>query len=130
MKAEGLPATAATKLDDLVERYHLVERRRAQLEEVLLALAGDERAPTTVRDPARAIDIHLADSLVALEVEAVHAARRIADLGAGAGFPGLALAVALPATELCLVESHARKCAFIAGLIARAEVSNARVVGA
>lgn len=128
VKAEGLPATASAKLDGLVERYHLGERQRAQLEEILLTLAIDERAPTTVRDPARAVDIHLADSLVALEVEAIPSAKRITDLGAGAGFPGLALAVGLPAAELCLVESQARKCAFIEGLLARAEVSNACVV--
>jgi len=130
VKAEGLPATASAKLDDLVERYHLGESQRAQLEKILLLLAADERAPTTVRDPARAVDIHLADSLVALGVEAIPSAKRTADLGAGAGFPGLALAVALPAAEFCLVESQARKCAFIEGLLARAEVSNARVVRA
>jgi 16S rRNA (guanine527-N7)-methyltransferase len=130
VKAEGPPVAAAAKLDGLIERYQLGERQRAQLEEILLALAADERAPTTVRDAARAADIHLADSLVALEVKAISSAKRIADLGAGAGFPGLALAVALPAAELCLVESQARKCAFIEGLLARAGVSNVRVVGA
>jgi 16S rRNA (guanine527-N7)-methyltransferase len=128
VKAQGLPGPASVKLDGLVERHHLGEGQRAQLKEILLALAAAERAPTTVRDPLSAVDVHLADSLIALEVEAIPSARRIADLGAGAGFPGLALAVALPAAELCLVESQARKCVFIEELLARAEVSNARVV--
>lgn len=128
MKSEGLSDPAAAKLDGLTERYRLGESRRAQLGAILLALASDERSPTTVRDPVRAVDVHLADSLVALELGALSSAEKIADLGAGAGFPGLALAVALPAAELSLIESQARKCAFIEGLLARAEVSNACVV--
>lgn len=93
-------------------------------------LAGDELAPTAVRDPAQAVDVHFADSLVALEVDAVHSARVLADMGAGAGFPGLALAVALPASEVVLLESQVRKCAFIGRVREVAEVENARVVRA
>ena len=51
----------------------------------------------------------MADSLSALELGCVTRARRIADLGAGPGFPGLALAVALPAAAVALVESQSRK---------------------
>ncbi len=80
----------------------------------LLELVEHEPASiTTVRDPARGADVHVADSLVALDVPAVRAAGRIADLGAGAGFPGLVLAIALPAAAVVLVESVRRKAAFI-----------------
>ena len=75
-----------------------------------------------------AVDVHLADSLAALELDAVRAADAIADLGAGAGFPGLVLAVAVPGAEVSLVESQARKCAFIERLRAAAGIENARVV--
>jgi 16S rRNA (guanine527-N7)-methyltransferase len=95
---------------------------------MLELLAADPHAPTTVRAPAEAIDAHLADSLVALEVDDVRAATRIADLGAGAGFPGLALAVALPAAEVVLVESVARKCAFIQAAADAAALTNVEVV--
>ncbi len=53
---------------------------------------------------------------------------RIADLGSGAGFPGLALAVALPAAEVSLVESQRRKCEFLERVCAAAEIENAHVV--
>lgn len=99
-----------------------------QLDAVLGGLAEDEHAPTTVRDARLAIDVHLADSLAALELDAVRAAGTIADLGAGAGFPGLVLAVAVPGAEVSLVESQARKCAFIERLRTVAEIENARVV--
>ncbi len=49
-----------------------------------------------MRLPAEAVDRHLADSLSGLQVPELRAASRIADVGAGAGFPGLALAAALP----------------------------------
>ena len=70
----------------------------------------------------------MADSLSGLEVEALRAARRIADLGAGAGFPGLPLAVALPGSRVDLIESTGRKCEFIRRAIERAGIDNARVV--
>lgn len=64
--------------------------------------------------------MHLADSLSALEIPVVRAAGRIADVGAGAGFPGLALAAALPAAEVRLLEATRRKCEVITRLAARA----------
>ncbi len=93
-------------------------------------LETDEHAPTAIRAPEQAARAHVADSLVALEIEAVGAAQRITDLGSGAGFPGLALAVALPAAEVSLVESQRRRCEFLRRACAAAEVENARVVWA
>lgn len=81
-----------------------------------------------MRGAVDAVDRHLADSLTGLEVEALAGADRIADLGAGAGFPGLALAVALPDSAVDLIESTARKCEVIARLAQAAGAPNARAV--
>jgi 16S rRNA (guanine527-N7)-methyltransferase len=81
-----------------------------------------------VSDPGRARQVHVADSLSGLEVPDLARARRIADVGAGAGFPGLVLAVALPAAKVDLIESAGRKAAVIDRLIRAAKVSNARSV--
>lgn len=104
-----------------------VEQQR-QLGVVLALLESDEHAPTAIRAVDRAADAHAADSLVALELDALVDAERIADLGSGAGFPGLALAVALPRAEVSLVESQRRKCEFLDRVCAAAGIENARVV--
>ena len=54
--------------------------------------------------------------------------RRLADVGAGAGFPGLVLAAALPATRVDLIESVGRKAEFIERAIAAAGLANARAL--
>jgi 16S rRNA (guanine527-N7)-methyltransferase len=72
--------------------------------------------------------VHVADSLTALDLEAVGAPRRIADVGAGAGFPGLVLAAALPDAAVDLIESVARKCDFMRAAVVAADLKNARVV--
>jgi 16S rRNA (guanine527-N7)-methyltransferase len=87
---------------------------------LLQALADEPAPPTTVREPRQALDIHVADSLAALQLPAVQEAERIADLGAGAGFPGLALAAALPSAQVDLVEATWRKCEVIDRLAAAA----------
>ena len=83
-----------------------------------------------VRDEARAARVHVADSLIALEIDAVRSADRLADLGAGAGFPGLALAIALPEASVSLVDSQRRRCEFMERVCAVANVENAHVVWA
>jgi 16S rRNA (guanine527-N7)-methyltransferase len=101
---------------------------RRSLERVLELLAADPRSLTSVRDPAEAWDVHVADSLAGLEVPELAGASAIADVGAGAGFPGLALAVALPGARVDLIESVGRKAAFIEEAALSSGLSNARAV--
>jgi 16S rRNA (guanine527-N7)-methyltransferase len=116
-----------TAVAELVDRFGLPMDAGPKLAALLDGLA-DPAAPTTVRVPERAIDVHLADSLVALELSTVRKAATIADLGAGAGFPGLALAAARPDATVTLIESNRRKASFIAQLATRAAIANAEVV--
>lgn len=99
-----------------------------QLQNLLTALEAEPAPPTTVRAPERAIEVHIADSLSGLEVRALVEARRIADLGSGAGFPGLPLAIALADAQVDLIEATRRKAEVIERLAAAADVSNARAV--
>lgn len=116
------------RLQQLSARHDLPPQAVSQFWALLLLLAHDPQAPTAVIDPSQALDVHLADSLVALDLPALRAARRLADVGSGAGFPGLALAVAVPAGEVSLIESQARKCAFLRRAVESADLGNARVI--
>ena len=98
-------------------------------ERLIAALASEPDPPTTVREPAAILARHVADSLAGLEVDALSGARTVADIGAGAGFPGLALALARPeAGPFDLVESARRKSEVIDRLIAASGAANARAV--
>src|SRR5262249_6933725 len=99
------------------------------LEALLALLTEDPFAPTTI-DAAHAVDDHLADSLVALEFAQVRAATTIADLGSGAGLPGLPLAIALPVATVHLVESSVRKCEFLQRAVRVCDLTNVEVIHA
>jgi 16S rRNA (guanine527-N7)-methyltransferase len=122
--------SAAARLEDLRAQYRLASPAAGALGRLLALVGSDPAAPTAVRDPATAVDTHVADALVALELVQVRAARRIADLGSGAGFPGLVLAAALPEAEVALVEANRRKCAFLERAAAQMGLANVGVVPA
>lgn len=108
--------------------HELSGAQQRQLNAVLTTIAADEHSPTAIRERERAADIHVADSLVALELEAINTGERLADIGSGAGFPGLALAIALPHAEVTLIESQRRRCEFLERACVGAGVENTRVV--
>lgn len=94
----------------------------------VLELLAEERASVSSVVDERAWKVHVADSLTGLEVPELTDAARIADVGAGAGFPGLVLAVALPNAEVDLIESVGRKCEFMRRAVANAGIANATVL--
>ena len=80
---------------------------------------------TAIRDPAEAVDKHLLDSLA---VRAYLKGLAVADVGSGAGFPGLPLAIADPDRRFVLVESTGKKAKFLRHMVARLDLPNVEVV--
>jgi 16S rRNA (guanine527-N7)-methyltransferase len=115
-------------LDSLVARHRLGAAAGIQIERILEALAREPDPHTTVADPEAALEAHVADALSGLEIPELRSARRIGDIGAGAGFPGLVLAIALPQAQVDLIEAAGRKTAVVDRLIQAGEVSNARSI--
>jgi 16S rRNA (guanine527-N7)-methyltransferase len=118
------------RLDQLAHRYGLSTDAIAALRKLLEHQAADEHASTTVRAVKQAVDRHVADSLVALDRPEVRGARSLADLGSGAGWPGLALAAALPECSVSLIESASRRCEYLARATVAARLANVEVVHA
>jgi len=123
-----VPSPVDARLAELATRYALPTGAADRLATLLDLVANEPASITSVRDPREGVDVHVADSLVALELDVVRGADRIADLGSGAGFPGLVLAVALPDAQVALVESVTRKCAFLERAVRALELSNVAVV--
>lgn len=122
------PQAIPDALAELAQRFRLPAGAEIPLGSLLERLSSDPLAPTAVRDPARILEDHLADSLVALGLDGVRTATRLADLGSGAGLPGLPLAIALPRANVALVESNRRKAAFIAAAADACGLTNTEVV--
>ena len=102
-----------------------------------LALLGEwegRAGLTAVTDPEDVQRRHFGESLallVALRdagLLAASEAREVADLGAGAGFPGLPMLIADSALRLTLIESNRRRCAFLEEAVAALELNGVAVV--
>lgn len=131
LSRDALAARLARELPDLVLEPAAVGRLHAHYEELRrwaprIDLVGPGAAGEL---PER----HYAEALAAL-AWIPSAARRLVDLGSGAGFPGFVLATARPDLEVWLIEPRARRAAFLAAAARRARLSlrvvNARVTAA
>lgn len=116
------------RLGELAALHRLNAGQARRLGCLLDVVAEDELAPTSVTDSRLAVYVHIADSLVALELDLDVAISRVVDIGSGAGFPGLPLAIARPTWTVTLLESQSRKCLFIDRLLAETSIDNARAV--
>jgi len=67
---------------------------------------------TSVTTPMEIVERHFAESMFGASFLRQEESR-LADVGAGPGFPGLALKIALPSLRVLLIERNAKKCAFL-----------------
>ena len=74
------------------------------------------------------IERHLLDSLHVLKAYNIPFGAKTADLGSGAGFPGIPIAIARPDIQMYLIESRHRKSLFLKSIINKLELANAIVI--
>jgi 16S rRNA (guanine527-N7)-methyltransferase len=80
---------------------------------------------SAVRDPVEMVTRHLLDSLaVASHVRG----QTLADLGSGAGLPGIPLAIIAPARAVSLVDSNGKKTRFLRAAVRELKLANVQVV--
>mgnify|MGYP003465541359 FL=1 len=82
---------------------------------------------TAIREPVDMVDKHLLDSL---SIQPYLHGRRIADIGTGAGFPGLPLAVVNPRRQFTLIEATGKKVQFVRHAIEALRIENVEIVQA
>jgi 16S rRNA (guanine527-N7)-methyltransferase len=78
---------------------------------------------TTVTEVDQILAFHFGESLFALPMLPVEKSR-LADVGSGAGFPGVPLAMARPALDVTLIEPNAKKFAFLNEVIRQLGLDN------
>jgi len=127
--AERSAASLRSVLEDGAARLgiELNAHQRAQLLTLVHELADWSMRfnLTAIREPADIVTRHLLDSLTVLP----HlAGRTVADVGSGAGFPGLPLAIAGPERAFTLIEATGKKVRFIEHAIGHLGLANAVAV--
>ena len=80
---------------------------------------------TAIRDPAEMVSGHLLDSLA---IRPLIEGKSLIDIGTGAGFPGLPIAISEPEVAVELLDSNARKISFVQHVIGELAISNATAV--
>jgi 16S rRNA (guanine527-N7)-methyltransferase len=86
-----------------------LDQLRAYLD--VLLFWNRKMALVSQSDPAVILAKHFADSLFV--AARCTSAAAVADLGSGAGFPGIPIAIAAPSARVCLIESRAKKASFL-----------------
>ena len=82
---------------------------------------------TAIREPERMVTHHLLDSLATLRYLPQTRSLRLVDIGSGGGLPGIPLAIARPAWKVTLLESNAKKAAFLRQARAELPLPNVEV---
>src|ERR1700688_4508369 len=82
---------------------------------------------TAIRNPLEILYRHFCETMFAAKVVELDQCR-LADIGTGAGFPGLALKILLPEAEVVLVESNIKKATFLAEVVRALGITGANVL--
>ncbi len=81
---------------------------------------------TTVTNPNEILRFHFGESLFAVSATQIQKSR-LADVGSGAGFPGLAIRLIVESGDFALIESNAKKAAFLSEVVRELHLSGVAV---
>jgi len=124
------------RLQELLSEYIEQPLAPRQLEQLLayldLLLKWNAKTNlTAIREPEQIVRRHFGESLALAEsVDELAGIEAAADLGSGAGFPGLPLKLWAPRIQLTLVEAHAKKATFLREVVRALAFGNVKVVAA
>ena len=102
---------------------HVAEQIRAYLS--LLLMWNKKISLTALDDPTEIIKLHFGESIAAINLGPITG--RLADVGTGAGFPGLPLKLISPSIDLVLIEPNQKKCTFLHEVLRTLNLSNVEI---
>ena len=112
---------AHTDLIEYLDRLGVSDpagKSKTMLAYMALVLEASEKINlTTITEPTEFIEKHLMDSACCYGWSEIRAAGRIADMGSGAGFPGVPLAILYPDKEFVLIDSLSKRVEFLRGAL-------------
>jgi 16S rRNA (guanine527-N7)-methyltransferase len=85
---------------------------------------------TAIVDPIEIARKHFLDSLSVIPICDPQPGDHLIDVGSGAGFPGLPIAIVRPAVRVTLLEATRKKCNFLRHIVAALELSRVAIVNA
>ncbi len=131
MNTSVLPPALRTRLESGLDALALDRTLATPLLDYLALLLRWNQTYnlTAVRDPLEMVDKHLLDSLAMHPyVDAIAATGgALADLGTGAGLPGIPLAIAKPGLRVTLVESNGKKARFMREAVRKLGLADVRI---
>ena len=95
----------------------------------LLDTWGCKMPLTSIREPEEVVRFHFGESIFALSLGEIENGR-LADVGSGAGFPGLALKLAKPGMQVTSIEPNKKKCAFLHEVVRTLDLQGTEIVAA
>lgn len=131
MLTNSAPPLSANIIHKALGEFHLEvgpDQISAIQRYMALLLAWNEKINlTAIRDPLEILYRHFCECMYAAAVIPLKIGR-LADVGSGAGFPGLALKIARPELQVFLIESNVKKATFLAEAVRELEIADTRVL--
>lgn len=82
---------------------------------------------TAVLEENETLDKHFIDSLMILKTELTQNVKTMIDVGTGAGFPGLVIALACPEIKVTLLDAQMKRLKFLEAVVEQLHVTNVRI---
>ena len=110
------------KIEATTEQIALIQRYMS-----LLLVWNEKINITAIRDPLEMLYRHFCESMYAAVAVPLQGGR-LADVGSGGGFPGLALKIIRPELQVFLIESNVKKATFLAEVVRELAIADTRVL--
>ena len=129
--SRGSPPISELAMKDILSRYGIVTDEELRVKILaymsLLEMWNRRISLTKITDPMSVLKFHFGESFFAAPALSI-VDGRLADVGTGAGFPGIPLKMICPKLQVTLIESNLKKCAFLAEAIRTLNLDGIKVV--